>query len=98
MSITAEKARELTTRGMLNLVDEQLRLVFEKIRESASDGNSDVLIFENNKEGFDSRIWIDGPIKESDAWKKVDNTLTELGFKTKLTVITDTIKYLAIYW
>ncbi len=97
--LTANKARELSTRANFNRIDEQLRYVLEDIRECASDGKTEFSITKYScKDIYDRNLWLVGARKNTNEWQKVEKTLKDLGFSLKYYFIRPEDEYIVISW
>lgn len=98
--ITAEKAKELTKRAIFNNIDEQLRYVFEDIRDAALDGKAEFIVdnYRCTKESYSSYIWLLGPRSNSSDWQKVEKVIKNQGFNVKYYLIRQGEDYVSITW
>ncbi len=82
--ISADKAREFARRANFNTIDEQLRYVFEDIREAARDGKYEFTITTIScAESYDQKVWLTGARHNSEDWQKVEKVLKDKGFNIK---------------
>lgn len=98
--ISADRARELAKRANFNLIDEQLRYLFEDIEEAANDGKREFAI-DNSKcsnDSYSSYLWHLGPKINSSDWQKVETIIKERGFEIKFYSIRPDNEYVTIRW
>lgn len=98
--INADKARVLTKRATNNIIDEQLRYLFEDIEETASEGKCFLKIdLDRIKQGiYDYKFWIEGSRNNSSNWEKVKSIIENQGFDVKYYCIGPNKEYIIISW
>lgn len=98
--INGSKAREIANRANLNLYDEQLRVLFEYIEDSAKYGKFS-FTFNNqicSKFGLFYDFWFEGARLHTDTWEKVKKVLTDLEYEVKYEIINYPDQQITISW